>query len=214
MGDQASHSAFSQHCSPSLQKKETICLTRCRFIITYHPTLFLVTDTIKNLVAAWKEEGTLPSKVLLIPLWISPACDLGLSEPSFLRTKNPFADLTEHSQWTGLMLTQCATLGCFYCVINWWHLDQWLARDGMALSIIAGAAGCWLCERLRRQLFMAAGSSSPSLCFLLRVEDLRETLICSFIHSFFLSFLNPWAGLGTPTKCSHGTLYLLLHGFQ
>ena len=108
------------------------------------------------------------------------------------------------------MLTQCATLGCFYCVINWWHLDQWLARDGMALSIIAGAAGCWLCERLRRQLFMAAGSSSPSLCFLLRVEDLRETLICSFIHSFFLSFLNPWAGLGTPTKCSHGTLYLLI----
>ena len=86
----------------------------CRLIIMYHPTLLLVMNTIKKKIsAAWKEEGTLPSKVLLIPLPISPACDLGLSEPSFLRTKNPFADLTEHSQWTGLMLTQCATLGCF-----------------------------------------------------------------------------------------------------
>lgn len=67
-------------------------------------------------------------------------------------------------------------------------------------------AGWRLCKGLRHQLFVAGGSSSASLCFLVRVEDPRETLICSF----FLSFLNPWTGLGTPIKCSHGTLYLLI----
>ena len=38
----------------------------------------------------------------------------------------------------------------------------------------------------------------------------KHLLVHLFIHSFFLSFLNPWTGLGNPIKCSHGTLYLLI----
>lgn len=87
-------------------------------IIDVSPYSFAGDEYYKKSQQLERGEEALPSKVLLIPLPISPACDLGLSEPSFLRTKNPFADLMEHSQWTGLMLTQCATLGCF-C----WALD-------------------------------------------------------------------------------------------
>lgn len=92
VGDWASYSA-----SLSPQKGDTICLTHRRFIITYYPTLLLVTDPVENLIAAWREEETFPSKVFPTPLPISLAWNSGLSEPPFLRTKNPGASSGIHT---------------------------------------------------------------------------------------------------------------------
>lgn len=63
-------------------------MTNCRFIITYYPALYLVEDTVENLIATWREGETCPRKALLILLPISPACELVCSESPFLKTQN------------------------------------------------------------------------------------------------------------------------------
>ena len=42
----------------TLQKEINIDLAHSRFIIAYYPPLFLVTDTIENSIAAWREKET------------------------------------------------------------------------------------------------------------------------------------------------------------
>lgn len=66
----------SPSASPNPAKGDNTDLTRSRFITACRPPLFLVTDTVENSIAAWREEETFLRKVLPIPLCQSgPACD-------------------------------------------------------------------------------------------------------------------------------------------
>lgn len=179
----------------SIQRKKIISVWHIIGVLLLVILLFFWWQ-IEDLIVAWREE-TFPSKVLLIPLPISLACDSKCGRAPCSQNQNsggkfwyvhtsiyrfgqniPKAQVWCQAQWT--------TPGRFCSLINWCCLGQRLARDRVALGMITRGSGRLVAvQGLKASAVHGWCSSSLALFLHLELASSGNAylVLCSFVHS-------------------------------